>query len=139
MTRRRNPTWFIPALIGTGVVAASAAVLLVRVLSRPKAIEQPKQWWEERLEGTMPEVSSFPMGWDLDDVGFYDVEGPQGFKFAWRILKLRSPSDVCDPPCNYVVVATGSNLKGLVVDGFWPTATREQALAILVDKYDQVT
>lgn len=140
MARKRNPNW-TPVLLIASLAAIGTLVYAgtTYARSRNKAVEQDAMWWIRELNAIMPPDATYPGGYDIEDVGFYDSTVGANYKFAWRILKLRQPVPGCDPSCNYVVVATGQARYGRNVDGFWPTATLAQAQNLLQEKHAEVT
>lgn len=82
------------------------------------------------VDAAMPSRADFPMGWDVEDDG-RDM-GP-GYNVAYRVLRLRAPSDKCEPqPCTYILVISGiRRTPSMSTTGWGAFINRDRAYAEL--------
>lgn len=156
--KRKNPAWLWPVAIVSGVVVATGAAVGYRVWQKRREKidsggksklpeEEPAEpgTWQSSLtlNDAMPKSSDFPMGWTEEPAGFYgstdysgDPNNPPDYGFAYRVLRLKSPSDACRPtPCRWVAVWAGENEYSDVDYGWEPTHTRDEAYAAIEERH----
>lgn len=142
---RHDTVWLTPLTFAAVTLGGTALALGVRAVVRAgEPIPEELPWEPVDIERAMPTLRDFPMGWYVDDVAsIQDFSDPSSsnpsFFLAWKILRLNSPSNLCDPACSWVAAWAASNSFGVTSSGWMPFYSRDDALDFIESKHDEVS